>query len=83
MKHLNRHICSQSAGGKEGAAFSGTAQVIPQQPLFTCSPAAVRAGGIHSTTVRIPFCLLPGSEGRLPSLDSPPLERKGKNGFVR
>lgn len=33
VKHLNRHICSQSAGGKEGAAFSGTAQVIPQQPL--------------------------------------------------
>lgn len=73
VKHLNRHICSQSAGGKEGAAFSGIAKWFLSSPgLFTCSLAAVCAEGIHNTTVRIPFCLLPGSEGRLLSLDSPP-----------
>lgn len=84
VKHLNHHICSQSAEGKEGAAFSGIAKWFLSSPgLFTCSLAAVCAGGIHNTTVRIPFCLLPGSEERLLSLDSPPLERKGKNGYVR
>lgn len=39
--------------------------------LVTCSLAAVCAGGIHNMTALTPFCLLPGSEGRLPSSDSP------------
>lgn len=83
VKHLNHHICSQLQEEKKVLHSRELRKWFLSSPsLFTCSLAAVCAGGIHNMKVRIPFCLLPGSEGRLLSLDSPPLERKGKNGYV-